>query len=170
MVESSFSKRTATFKGMQLPNGTVTRKMVTKSLFMGFVGIDEGNKAGDGTVGLECLSKGGTLNEVQPGKWEAVDNHKEHRNYIYGDRKSIELLEAFKCDLQSRGLSISDTSAQCEEFEKGLDTFLCQPGDWHTGLNQVQTIFKFFYKPLIGPIQDMLHWKRINEQVKNCYL
>ena len=43
------------------------------------------------------------------------------------------------------------------------------PGDWHTGLNASQSIFKIFYKPLLHPLQDLLGWKRINEAVSRCY-
>jgi len=38
-------------------------------------------------------------------------------------------------------------------------------GDWHTGLNIAQSIFKCFWKPILFPIMDMLGWKRINEKV-----
>ena len=92
-----------------------------------------------------------------------------HRNYVFGDRKSIELLNAFRSDLQGRGITLNDMNEQCDEFEKALDTLMSLPGDWHTGLNMVGSIFKTFYKPLLQPVQDLLQWKRINYKVSKCY-
>ena len=56
-----------------------------------------------------------------------------HRNYVFGDRKSIELLNAFRSDLQGRGITLNDMNEQCDEFEKALDTLMSLPGDWHMG-------------------------------------
>ena len=142
---------------------------VTKSLFMGFVGLDEGKKEGCGTVALDLLLKGDTMTEEDFEKWICSKGSEEHRNTIYGDRKSIELLEAFKKDLRKRGVNLSDAGAQCDEFENALKTVQSMPGDWHTGLNMLQSIFKPFYNTLLDPIKDLLKWKRVNDEVKGCY-
>ena len=42
---------------------------LTRSLFMGFVGLDEGKRKGAGTVVLDLLIKDGTMREVDFGKW-----------------------------------------------------------------------------------------------------
>merc|ERR1711983_654494 len=107
---------------------------------MGFIGIDEGSKQGAGTVMLDLLLKGGTMSE-EDGKWIAADDAAHHRNYVFGDRKSIEMLQAFKNDLQGRGVSLSDMSSQCDEFEKALETLMSLPQDWHTGVNMIVSIF-----------------------------
>ena len=105
----------------------------------------------------------------QNGKWTAAEDAAQHRNYVFGDRKSIEMLQAFKNDLQGRGVSLNDMSSQCDEFEKALETLMSLPGDWHTGLNMIVSIFKCFYDPLLKPIQSLLDWKRINDKVSKCY-
>ena len=142
---------------------------VINSLFMGFVGLDEGKKDGCGTVALDLLLKDGTMTEEEVGKWMCSEGAEEHRNTIYGDRKSIELLGAYKKVLRKRGVSLSDAGAQCDEFKKALKTVQSMPGDWHTGLNMLQAIFRPFYKTLLEPIKDLLKWKRINDEVKGYY-
>ena len=47
---------------------------VTKSLFLGVVGIDEGERKGAGTVTLDLLLKGGTLKETTDGSWDLEDD------------------------------------------------------------------------------------------------
>ena len=54
-------------------------------------------------------------------------------------------------------------------FEEALNTVMQLPGDWHTGLNMVQGIVKYFWIPLLAPIKDFLGWKRVNEKVASCY-
>ena len=56
-----------------------------------------------------------------------------------------------------------------DKFEEASNTIMTVPGDWHTGLNIAQSIFKCFWKLLLSPIMDMLGWKRINEKVSGCY-
>jgi len=51
-----------------------------------------------------------------------------------------------------------------DKFEEASNTIMPVPGDWYTGLNTAQSIFKCFWKPLLSPIMDMLGWKRINEK------
>ena len=56
-----------------------------------------------------------------------------------------------------------------DKFDKASDTIMTLPGDWHTGLNIAQSIFRCFWKPLLSPIMEMLGWKRINKKVSGCY-
>ena len=91
---------------------------------MGFVGIDEGNQKGAGTVMFDLLLKAGTMLEYE-GKLMAHGDCDIHRNYVFGDRKSIELLNAFRSDLQGRGITLNEMNEQCDEFEKVLDTLCC---------------------------------------------
>ena len=86
------------------------------------------------------------MDESVTGKqWKMADDTVNDRNIIFGDRKSIELMHAFANDLRNRGISLSEASEQCEEFEDAMKTVQSQPGDWHMGLNAAQTIFKCFY-------------------------
>ena len=75
------------------------------------MGVDEGTKTGSGTAVLDLLLKGGTMNEDEPGKWSKAPGYEKDRNYVFGDRKSIEMMQAFKNDIQKRGVSLSAASA-----------------------------------------------------------
>ncbi len=35
------------------------------------------------------------------------------------------------------------------------------PGNWHTGMNMLQSIYKLFWINLLKPLRDLLGWKRI---------
>ena len=88
---------------------------------------------------------------------------------MFGDRKSIDLFQAFWKDIISRGVSLTQASAQCDEFDKALSTLVTLPGDWHTGLKIGQSVVKCFYRVLLEPIQHMLGWKRCNDKMSTCY-
>ena len=62
-------------------------EVVTKSLFLGVVRIDEGERKDAGTITLDLLLKGGTLNETNLGSWDLEEGYENHRNYEFGDRK-----------------------------------------------------------------------------------
>ena len=68
---------------------------VTGSLFLGFVDVKEDTKNGCGTIGLDLLLKGCTIKEREFGIWSLAQHYKRHRNYVFGDRKSIENLTGF---------------------------------------------------------------------------
>ena len=140
-------------------------EVVTKSLFLGVVGIDEGEKKGAGTITLELLLKGGTLNETDSGSWDLEEGYENHRNYIFGDRKTIECISSFFSTARGREPNLEESSILMDKFDEASNTIMNVPGDWHTGLNIAQSIFKCFWKPLLSPIMDMLGWKRINEKV-----
>ncbi len=43
------------------------------------------------------------------------------------------------------------------------------PGDWHTGMNYLQSIYKVFWDVLLKPMRDMLGWSRITKDVRGVY-
>ena len=145
-------------------------EVVTKSLFLGVVGIDEGEKKGAGTITLELLLKGGTLNETDSGSWDLEESYENHRNYIFGDRKTIECISSFFSTARGREPNLEESSILMDKFEEASNTIMTVPGDWHTGLNIAQSIFKCFWKPLLSPIMDMLGWKRINEKLAGAII
>ena len=142
---------------------------VTDSLFLGFVGVKEDNRPGCATVALDLLLKGCTLHEVHCGVWALDKNHHLHRNYIFGDQKSIENMNGFVSELRGRKVSLEVEGDNANIFEEALNTVMQLPGDWHTGLNMSQSIFKCFWTPLLEPMKDFLGWKRVNDKVSSCY-
>ena len=91
------------------------------------------------------------------------------RLYCFGDRKTIENSSAFVNKLSNPSLSFKQSSLQAEIF---LDTFklvMFLPGDWHTGLNMLMSIYKIFWSDLLKPFQDLLRWKRLLKGVRSCY-
>jgi len=66
---------------------------------------------------------------------------------------------------RGREPNLEESSILMDKFEEALNTIMTVPGDWHTGLNIAQSIFKCFWKSLLSQIMDMLGWKRINEKV-----
>ena len=128
-----------------------------------------GKKQGAGAVVLDLLLKSGTMTEKSNHRWKMVPGGEKDRNYMFGDRKLIELFQAFWNGISSRGVSLSQASAQCEEFEKALLSLIALLGDSHTGLNRGQSILKCFYRVLLEPTQNMLGWKRCNEKMSTYY-
>ena len=43
------------------------------------------------------------------------------------------------------------------------------PGDWHTGMNMLQSNYKIFWADILKPFRDILKWKRISNDVRECY-
>ena len=71
--------------------------------------------------------------------------------------------------LSNRSLSFEETSIQAEIFLKAFDQVMFLPGDCHTGMNQLQSIYKLFWTDLLKPLRDHLGWKRISKDVRQCY-
>jgi len=120
-------------------------------------------------VSLDLLLKGGTIKERAYGIWSLATSYLRHRNYIFGDRKSIENMAGFARELRNRRFSLEVESENADVFEEALNTVMQLPGDWHTGLNMAQGIVKCFWTPLLSPMKDFLGWKRCNEKVASCY-
>ena len=76
-----------------------------------------------------------------------------------------------KCvrDMQDRKISYCAANVQAEMFLQALDCVVELPGDWHTGLNSLTTIYNLYYVGFLDQFQDHLHRKRINKDVRSCY-
>ena len=71
--------------------------------------------------------------------------------------------------MQDRRISYSEANLQADVFLKTLSVVMDLPGDWHTGLNMVQSIYNIFYTGFLDEFQQLLSWQRINKDVKGCY-
>ena len=142
---------------------------VTLSLNMGFVGVLEDSFNGAASVILDMLLKFGLLIYNDDDTWALHKFAKIRRLYCFGDRKTIENSTAFINKLSNRSLSFERTSIQAEIFLNAFDQVMFLPGDWHTGMNQLQSIYKLFWMDLLKPLWDHLAWKRILKDVRQCY-
>jgi hypothetical protein len=43
------------------------------------------------------------------------------------------------------------------------------PGDWHTGMNMLQSVYKVFWTDILSPMKIFLGWKRIAKDIRGCY-
>jgi len=43
------------------------------------------------------------------------------------------------------------------------------PGDWHTGMNMLQSMYKVFWTDILSPMKSFLGWKQISKDVHGCY-
>ena len=74
-----------------------------------------------------------------------AEDWKSIRVYLYGDTKTIENMTKFVCDMQDRQISYSASNVQAEIFLQALDCVIELPGDWHTGLNTLTSIYNLYY-------------------------
>jgi len=58
---------------------------------------------------------------------------------------------------------------QAEIFLESFQNIMFLPGDWHTGMNMLQSIYKVFWTNILSPIKSFLGWKRISKDVQGCY-
>jgi hypothetical protein len=123
------------------------RDDVTLSYNMGFVGVRENSSDGAAAVILDMLLKFGVLVYDQNKTWALHCCGKFCRLYCFGDRKTIENSTAFVNKLGTCRLSFEQSSWQAEIFLDAFKLVMFLPGDWHTGLNMLMSIYKFF-----GPI------------------
>ena len=61
-----------------------------------------------------------------------------------GDVKTVDNVYKIAEDLSSRMLSMKESSQQAEVFAKALKNVMAIPGDWHAGLNMLQSIMNVF--------------------------
>ena len=104
----------------------------TESLFLGFVSVNEADQKGTGSVLHDLLLKGGTVNKENIGLWTVALDYRLHRNYVFGDTKTLENVAAFATSLSKRNIFLEELSMQAEVVRKALDTVMAMPGDWHT--------------------------------------
>jgi hypothetical protein len=89
--------------------------------------------------------------------------------YCFGNRKTIENSSAFVNKLSNWSLSFEESSLQAEIFFDAFDRVMFLLGDWHMGLNMLQSIYKLFWSDLLKPFRDLLRWQRISKDVRGCY-
>ena len=142
---------------------------VTLSFSMRFVGVREDSSDGAAAVILDMLLKFGVLVYKDNETWALHKFAKVRRLYCFCDCKSTKNCSAFVNKLNNRSLSFEETSIQAEIFLKAFDQVMFLPGDCHTGMNQLQSIYKLFWTDLLKPLRDHLAWKRISKDVRQCY-
>jgi cupin superfamily acireductone dioxygenase involved in methionine salvage len=136
---------------------------------MGFVGVHEDSSDGATAVILDMLLKFGILIYNQNGTWKLHRYANLRRLYCFGDRKTIENSTAFVNKLSNRSLSFEESSMQAQIFLNASNRVMFLPGDWHTGMNMLQSIYKIFWADILKPFRDLLKWKRISNDVRGCY-
>jgi hypothetical protein len=141
---------------------------VTQSLNMGFVGIQEDSAAGAGSVVLDMLLKFGVLKYINDGTWQLEVNAKSRQLHSYGDCKSNKNCTAFLSNLSHRPPTFEESSLQAEIFLESFNNVMFLPGDWHTGMNMLQSIYKVFWMDILSPMKTFLGWKRISRDVRVC--
>ena len=146
-----------------------TADSVTMSFNMGFVGIREDSAAGAGSVVLDMLLKFGLIKYNDDNTWGLADDVHTRRLYSFGDRKSNENASAFVTTLSHRPLTFEESSMQAEVFLESFQNVMFLPGDWHTGMNMLQSIYKVFWTDILCPLKSFLGWKRISMDVRGCY-
>jgi hypothetical protein len=142
---------------------------VTLSYNMGFVGVCEDSSDGAATVILDVLLKFGVLVYNQDETWALHCFAKLHRLYCFGDSKTIENSLASVYKLSNRSLSFEVSSLQVETLLDAFDWVMFLPGDWHAGLNILQSIYKLFWSDLLKPFRDMLQWQHISKDIWGCF-
>jgi hypothetical protein len=136
---------------------------------MGFVGIREDSFNGAALVILDMLLKFGVLVYNQDRMWLLHPLAKLHRFYCFGGQKTIENSSAFVNKLSNWNLSFKESSLQVEIFLDAFDKVMFLPGNWHTSMNMLQSIYKSFWTYLLKPLWDIVGWKRISKDLHGCF-
>ena len=71
--------------------------------------------------------------------------------------------------LSHRPLTFEESSMQAEIFLESFQNIMFLPGDWHTGMNMLQSIYKVFWTDILNPIKSFLGWKQISKDVRGRY-
>jgi hypothetical protein len=128
----------------------------TKSIYLGLVGIDKSASTECGAILLDLLLRCGVMVQSSSGHWELAEKWRSRRVYFVGDEKTIENVTKFVRDIQERRMSFATANVQADVFLEALSRVLPFPGDWHTGLNQLTSIFKLYYDGFLDQFQSML--------------
>ena len=120
----------------------------TLSLLLGVVGIDEGSAEGAMTCVLDLLLKFDIIREDEDGSWMRVPSDPKREAICFGDRTTNENVAAFILSLQNRPMSLEEASIQSEIFLDAVMDTQFLPGDWHTSLNMLQSMYKLHWKVL----------------------
>ena len=65
--------------------------------------------------------------------------------YVFGDAKTIENENKFIREFQGHQLSYDKANEQVENFLKATNVVMELPGDWHSGMNMLQSLFNVYY-------------------------
>lgn len=118
-------------------------------LLLGFVPLDEGRQDGATAAILDLSVKSGFMIECKDGSFCRALNANGRRLYNTGDRKSNECASAGLTTMSNVPVSFERSSEQAQEFIGTLEKTFFAPGDWHTGLNFLKSIFKVHYHHLL---------------------
>jgi hypothetical protein len=151
----SFFKSVADFQRKAVTDRNEFCDNVTLLYNMGFVGVREDSSNGAALVILDMLLKFGVLVYNQYETWLLHCLAKLCHFYCFGDWKTIENSSAFVNKLSNRSLSFKESSLQAEIYFDAFDKVMFLPGDWHTGMNMLQSIYKLFWTSLLKPLQEI---------------
>ena len=161
--------KASSFQRDSVKDWNPTCDQVTQSMMLGVLPIDEKDSVGAATAFLDMCLKFGSLKELEDSTWDRPFHSKLKRMHAIGDRATLENCGAYTKILQDRNMT---TAAGYEQGEIFLDAFhntAFWPGDWHTGMNMLQSIHKVYWVNFLGPLVKMLKWKRINKDCRDTY-
>ena len=84
------------------------------------------------------------------------------RIYLFGDAKTIENVAKFMREMQDQKVTYTVANLQA------LTRIVQLPGDWHDGLDMIQSIYNMYHFVFLDQVQNQLEWKRINQQVRTA--
>ena len=125
------------------------------SIYLGLLGIDEAASKECGSITLDLLLRSGILVETEDGGWSLADDWENRRVYLFGDAKTIENMSKFVKDMQDRKISYTQANVQAEVFLKALSCIVEAPGDWHTGMNMLTSIYNMYYHGFLEHFQPL---------------
>ena len=128
----------------------------TLSIYLGLIGIDEPASKECGVFTLDLLLRAGVLISHENGGWSLAEDWNTQRIYLFGDAKTIENMTKFVRDMQERKISYSMANMQAKIFLQALECVVEIPGDWHTGLNMLTSIYNMYYHGFLDQFQELL--------------
>ena len=141
----------------------------TKHNYIGLAAIREDSAKGVGVIGIDVLIRSGVISMPSPGVIKLADDYNKRHVTLVGDRSTVENWEAFIRERENRELSFSEISLMTEALMDASSVLMLLPGDWHTGMSMLQSIFTLHWDGIIEPFFNLLGWKRLTHVVKNNY-
>ena len=141
-------------------------------MMLGILPIDEKDSVGAATAFLDMCIKFGTLEEVENGTFAKtkIADLDIKRMHAVGDRATLENCSSFENRLADQGTTTDASYGQSEVFLETFDGTVFWPGDWHTGMNMLQSIHKVYWDNFLGPLRDILRWTRLRKDCRDNYL
>ena len=68
-----------------------------------------------------------------------------------------------------RRISYTQANLQADIFIQAMSVVMEIPGDWHTSLNMLQSIYTLYYDGFLDGFQELLKFKRIGKDIRSCY-